>query len=343
MKKNLITAAKYGFFLGLGIFLVWWAIKDFTADDKANIMQAFRQANYWWLLPSAVCALASHLSRAMRWQMMIAPIAHKPSTANSFLAVMIGYLANLAFPRLGEITRCGVLNRYEKISLDKLLGTVITERAIDLVVLLLLTAIVLLTQLEVLGSYFSVQVFSPLQNKFTHIFSGDSLFSLLLIVGIGLVVALLFYLMRNWRESVFYTKIQGILAGVWKGIQSVRQMKNFPLFIGHTAFIWLMYFMMTYICFSTMEATSLLPAKAGLSVMVMGGFAMIATQGGIGAYQIVVASILTLYAVEYSTAYAFAWVMWTAQTILLLLVGLLSVIMLPIVNSSAIAENEEKS
>lgn len=343
VKKLLIKAAQFGIFLGLGIFLVWWAVKDFSAEDKANIFEAFRRANYWWLLPSGIFAIASHLSRAMRWQMMIAPIAHKPRTANAFLAVMIGYLANLAFPRLGEVTRCGVLNRYENIALDKLFGTVITERIIDLIVLLFLTAVVVLTQLNILGSFFATEILTPLQTKITGLFEGSFLVNLLVIALIGIGFALLFYFMKNWRESLFYQKIKGFMAGIWKGVQSIRQMNNLPLFLGHTVFIWLMYFAMTYICFFVVTETSTLPPKAGLSVMVMGGFAMIATQGGIGAYQLIVAAILTLYSVEYSTAYAFAWIMWTAQTVLLLLFGVLSLAAVPIVNAPKVQETGEIS
>src|SRR5262245_11479680 len=136
MKKRLFTILQYIFFFALGIFLAWWSIRDLSKNDKSEIKDALNHARYLLIVPVLLVLLLSHYLRGVRWGLLIEPIAHKPANTNSFLSVMIGYLTNLAFPRLGEVVRCTVLARYEKIPVDKLLGTVILERIIDAISLL---------------------------------------------------------------------------------------------------------------------------------------------------------------------------------------------------------------
>lgn len=149
MNKRIRTILTYLFFLGLGIFLVWWSIKDLTADDKSQIKTALQTARYWLVLPVFAMLFASHLVRALRWKLLIEPLGYKPSTANTYFAVMIGYLANQAVPRLGEVLKCTVLARYEKVPADKLIGTIILERVIDAVCLLGIFGITLAIQPDI--------------------------------------------------------------------------------------------------------------------------------------------------------------------------------------------------
>ncbi|MGB0840456.1 MAG: lysylphosphatidylglycerol synthase transmembrane domain-containing protein, partial [Chitinophagales bacterium] len=223
MNQRVKDVMKFAFFLGLGLFLVWWSWSSFSEEDRIKVWQSFKEANYYWVGFSLVAALLSHVSRAMRWQMFLQPIAHKPTFGNAFCAVMINYLANLAFPRLGEITRCGVINQYEKIPVDKAFGTVITERIIDVVTLVILTAIVVLTQFETIGTYFLENIAAPMQEKYGHLLSGDNLI-LFAIVGFGLLVlaGVAWFLLRNFRETALYQKIMGVVKGIYEGVMSVR-------------------------------------------------------------------------------------------------------------------------
>ena len=146
MNKRLSTILQYTFFLGLGIFLVWWSIRDLDAADRSQIRMALRRARYWLVIPVFIILFASHYIRAIRWRLLMEPMGYRPSKTNTFFAVMIGYLANQAVPRLGEVLKCTVLARYEKIPADKLVGTIILERVIDALSLLLIFGITLVIQ-----------------------------------------------------------------------------------------------------------------------------------------------------------------------------------------------------
>jgi len=334
LKKNFINILQLAFFLGLGIFLVWWAVSGFSEDDKAEMMKAFKSANYLWLIISMIMALASHMSRAMRWQQLITPVVgKKPSLANSFLSIMVGYIANLAFPRLGEVTRCGVITKYEGIAFEKAFGTVITERIIDVLMLFCATVLVILLQFDLLGNFVYEQIVLPIQNKLLG--SASSSLIGLLVVAVVLIIA--YFLLRNFRQSAFFQKISGFLKGLWEGIQSIKTVENIPLFIAHTLFIWLMYFGMTYICVFTLSETAHLNPIHGLAILVIGGFMMVVTQGGLGAYPLGISKLLELYSIPLTIGYAFGWIIWSAQTLLVIVVGVLSLVALPIVN-----QNKEK-
>lgn len=333
MKKQLLNIIQFIVFLGLGVFLVWWSLAGFSEEDKAKMLQSFKEADYIWLLLSVTFAVLSHVSRSVRWQMLLEPVTKRPSFGNAFSAVMINYLANLAFPRLGEITRCAITKKYEDIPVDKAFGTVITERVIDLLILATLCPIVILTQFDVLGGYFNEKVGQPLLEKINNLITTAN-WTLYIILGIiGLVlVGVIWWLSKNFRQTFLYQKIANFVKGLWDGVQSVRKVKNIPLFIGHSLFIWLMYFAMIYSCFFTTEATTNLGPEVGLAVLVFGTFGIIATQGGIGAYQLIVAGALTLYGVQYELGYAFSWIAWTTQTLLVLVGGLVALAALPIIN-----------
>ena len=338
MSDKTKSIIKFSFFLALGIFLVWWPLSNFSPEAKTEMRKALQDANYFWLILSAFFAILSHLSRAMRWQMLIETFDKRPRLINAFLAIMVGYLANLAFPRLGEITRCGIINRYEKIPMDKAFGTVITERLLDVVMLLSFTALAVLLQFKILGDYFTENILQPLLLKIEGV--GDSsnfLWYGMIAVLVVLLAFLAKYLSTHFRETAIYKKLRILMYGVWEGMQSVKNVKNLPVFIAHTVFIWLMYFVMIYTCFFTTEFTSGLGPQVGLAVFVFGSFAVVATQGGIGAYPLMVAAVLALYDIPYELAYVFGWIAWSGQTFMLLLVGFASLVLLPIVNKKAVS------
>lgn len=333
LKRHIGNIVKPLLFLGIGLLLVWWSLKGFDSDARAKIVLALKEANYFWILVSIGFAILSHISRAMRWQMLIECVAPKPGLTNSLMALAISYLANLAFPRMGEITRCGIISRYEPVPPEKAFGTVLIERAIDVFTLFILTLVVVFTQFNVLGNYFAEKVLAPLSGKFSALLFGFSLRQYLLLLAVGVVGVLSFlYMTKKFSQTVVYQKMVNTLQGVWEGVISVRNVYNLPLLIGHSVFIWAMYFAMIYICFFCFDSTRHLGPQAGLAVMVLGSFGIIATQGGIGAYQIIVAGVLALYGVEYTLAYAFSWLAWGSQTLLVMVGGFAAMVALPLVN-----------
>ena len=334
MKKRWFKILNWLLFAGSGVLLVWWSVSGFTAADRDNILNALKNANYFWIFLSVILAALSHLSRAMRWQMLLAPVGTPPSLPNSFMAVMVGYLGNLALPRLGEFVRSAILSRYSDVKPERAVGTELTERAIDMVCLLIATMIMLLTQFSILSAYFNEKIAIPLRQKYATMLSGNQLTTnLLLLGGIALFGLLSWWLLRQFRQTAFYERITQTVIGLWHGIISIRKLNNVPLFIAHSVFIWTMYFMMVYVCFFATEATQHLGLGASMAVLVFGSLGFIATQGGIGAYQLAVTGVLTLYDIPRDLGYAFSWLAWSAQTFLVLVGGLASLTLFPILNN----------
>ena len=333
MKKPWFKLFNWLLFAGAGVLLVGWSLSGFSAADRNNIVQALRNANYFWVFLSILFAILSHLSRAARWQMLLAPIGARPSLPNAFMAVMVGYLGNLALPRLGEFVRCAIISRYSDIKPERAIGTVLTERAVDTLCLAVATCIMLLTQFGVLSAYFNEKIATPMRQKYANMLSGNQLLSNLLLLGILLVLGLAtWWLSHRFRQTFLYERLSQLVHGLWQGIISIRKLSNIPLFVGHSIFIWCMYFAMVYVCFFATEATQHLGFGAGIAVLVFGSLGFIATQGGIGAYQLAVTGVLTLYAVPRDLGYAFSWLAWSAQTVLVLAAGLYSMAMMPLVN-----------
>jgi uncharacterized membrane protein YbhN (UPF0104 family) len=320
---------KFICFLAIGLGLVWLVTHNLTDKEKDDIFNSLEHANYWLLIPVIIVGIASHWYRAVRWKLIMEPMGYHPSTLNTFFAVMVGYLANLAVPRLGEVTRCGIVARYEKIPVDKLVGTMIAERAVDMLLLLILMVITVVIQIDVIGGLFVAEIWQPIENKMGGAGSSRSL-----IIGGAVVLLLLigyigFRLISRSRIGI---KIRALAHGVWDGIRSIGQMEKKGWFIFYSILIWLMYFAMMYLGFYCMEETRYLGLKAALAVLIIGSVGMIVTPGGTGAYQFLVQRTLMVYGVLDTTAYAFGWIVWSAQTLLVLIVGVASLIALPLLN-----------
>ncbi|MDR9397448.1 lysylphosphatidylglycerol synthase transmembrane domain-containing protein [Salibacter sp.] len=318
MKKYLTGFLKIAIPLGFGLFLVWYFYSSLTPEDKTEIMGAFERANYSWVWLSLVAATLSHMSRAYRWKFTLAPLGYKPNFTNSFFAVMIGYLINLAVPRLGEISRCGIARKYENIPFEKLLGTVIAERVADALILMTTILTVVFLQYEVIQGLLN----DILASVFGKI-SGTTILVLLVVLLVGGIGSLVF-IYRIKSENKLIQTIQKTLKGIVDGMLSIYTMKKKWAFIGHTIFIWLMYLMMFYLCFFALPETSDVPIAGVLTGFALGGITIAVTNGGIGAYPLAVQAILVLYEVDKNTAGAFGWIVWTAQTILILILGALS-------------------
>lgn len=338
MKEKIKTLIKFLFFLSLGGLLFWLAYRD---QNIEQIKRAFQEVDYFWIFLSLLLGLFSHFSRTIRWNMLIHTLDYRPKIANTFFAVMIGYFANLALPRMGEVSRCGVLRKYEKIPFTKLLGTVILERISDLVMLLILLVVVLITQFSVVLNFLESK--PEVKTKLSQIISSPiTIIAVIAIIAAGIAVVIL--LKEKIKRTVIYQKISKTIKNLWAGIKSIRHLKNKWAFVGHTLFIWIMYYLMFYVCFWAFESTDALKAfpMAGLTVFIFASFGMVApVQGGIGAWHFMVIGALMVYGIPEGDGKAFALVVHGATTLMLIVLGFISVAVLPIINNKQKVEKKQ--
>lgn len=256
---------------------------------------------------------------------MIKPLGYNPSVKNTFFALMAGYLANFAFPRLGEVTRCGSLNKTEKIPVDSLLGTVIAERILDLFMLFLLVFIVFIVKIQFFGGFLSNNIFNPFFQNFDSFFGLPAFLWIILLIFFPSLY-LLYRIFRDYlQQYIFFQKLSSIKKGVISGMKSILYMPNKWKFIFHTFFIWLMYFLMTYVLFFAFDFTIHLTPIDALFLLVIGGIGMsVPVQGGIGAYHWIVSSGLTLYGISREEGLIFATVSHESQAIMTIILGAFS-------------------
>jgi hypothetical protein len=272
----------------------------------------------------------------MRWKMLIEPLGYKPSTINTFFGVMVGYLVNLGAPRLGEIIKCTVLARYEKIRADKLVGTIVAERAFDLLSLVLVFAITLAIEFKTIGVWtgdWLGTVFKSNEGKFSPI---------RLVIFIGLLLLAIFVLrilLTRFLHINFVQQIKVILKGIWHGLTSIRLVRNKLLFLFYTAGIWALYVISTWIGFDVLLQTSNLSIGAAFSALIMGSIGMIFSPGGIGAYPWFIQQTVLLYGIaEEPYGQALGWLLWLGQFIIFVVFGALSFILLPTFNKKKHAQ-----
>ena len=308
---------KYFFFLFLGIGLMYLAFKN--QSPEALIAQ-LKNVNYFWVGISMFFGFIAIVSRGLRWVILLQNLSFSVNKLNSVYAVAIGYFTNIAIPRAGEITRCTSLNQTEGVPVDKLFGTIILERAIDLIILISLVLLVLILKFELFLEFIA------------FIFEGQTI-NVWSIISVGLItiatLIFLFVLIKIiLKKSAIYIKIKTFVIGMKDGFKSINGLKNKSGFWAHTFIIWLMYLLMTYVCFFSIEATRMLNIADGLYTMVIGGFGMVApVQGGIGAYHYIVKVGLMILDVSEDSALLFASVVHTAQTLMTLCIGGISILM----------------
>ena len=327
LRSKFITLLKFVFFLGLGILIIWLSVRNLTMTERGEILHSFRIANYNWVFLAILLGILSHVLRALRWMIFFEPMGYHPSFKNTFYAVMVGYFANMAFPRLGEVTRCGILARYEKIPFNKSFGTVVTERALDMILFFLLFLLMIFTQVGTLHEYLDKHVYPGLQGKFIHPFSDPLILGS--IAGFIAIVILLFFILRTRIiHSKSWHKIIALLLGFWEGFKSLSQIRKPVLFVFYSLAIWFLYFMMVYVCFFCFVSTSSLSPGAALSSLVLGSIGIMITPGGIGLYPAIIQETLLLYGLTRTTGLALGWIAWTAQTAMILVLGSLSLLLL---------------
>lgn len=313
--KTLKVAVKYLLFLAAGLGLLWLAFRNENVGDVIHRMQV---ANPFWLTLSILIALVALFSRAIRWKILIEPLGHSPRTSNTFYALLVGYLANLAIPRIGEITRCASLNKSEKIPFSGLVGTVIVERAIDVIMLLVCMFIVAIFEFQTLFTFLEQNLILPLSIKL-----GNNFTLLLATAGVLLVIFIIgtLWFLKN-KESLIRIRVSKLLREIISGLGTVLIMEKKGWFVFHTILIWFCYFLITFVCFFCLDATSHLDASTGLFITVVGGLGMSApVQGGIGAFHYVVSQGLQIFGVTSTDGIVFATLLHTSQTLLIMVLG----------------------
>ena len=336
MNKKVVSYLQYALFLGLAIFLVWWSIKKIPAGEWENIKTAILKAKYWLIFPVMGSLLLSHYSRALRWKILMEPLGYKPRTSNTYLAVLIGYMANLAFPRLGEVLKCTVLARYEKVPADKLVGTIVAERAFDVICLIVVIALATVTQIDVIGGYVGNKVDEIIASK-ASLFTPAKI--AIMVAALILLVAGTIFIFKKFAHIGFIQKIKKILVGVWGGVTSIRYLKKKGWFIFHSIFIWTMYLVSVWLGFYALQETSVYGLKEALSVLSTGSLAMIVpTPGGLGVYHIFVQQTLELYGLNAGIGLAFGLLMWTVQFFQMLVSGFVALALLPYFNKKKLQD-----
>lgn len=319
MIKNIL---KYLLSLSFAGGLMYWTLKDYNFAEN---YEKLKSANFNWFYLSIVFTIVAHTSRAIRSKMLLKPLGYQPSTLNSALAVFMGYFANYLVPRLGEVTRCTTLATTEDIPFEKTFGTVVTERIIDMIILLGLLILNLILEFDRLSGFF----LGFFQDKIDKGFTG-------FILPIGFILIFLisiFFVWKNFKSKIIqnpiFLKINELLKGLIEGLLSIRKLENPIAFIGHSLLIWLMYFLMTYCMFFAFKETENLGLVAGLSTLVMGAIGIAApTPGGLGTYHALVGNLMVLYGLSAETGKTLAIFLHGSQMVITLSLGIISFIIL---------------
>jgi uncharacterized membrane protein YbhN (UPF0104 family) len=321
---------KIGFFFLLGIALIWWSLHQIPAEEWTKFTLALKQSKLWIVFPVFIILGLSHFLRALRWRLIMEPLGYQPSIANTYFAVLIGYLANLAIPRLGEVLKCTLLAKYEKVPAEKIVGTIVAERAFDVFSLGIVFLMALGLQFNVIEAGWN-----QLKNQTANpvIDSNEGNWKMFLYVGIGVILLALFFILRK-RIPTIVASIKQILSGIWEGVMSATKLKQQKLFFVYSIGIWFLYLLATYVGLYATAGTESSFATA-ISCLAYASIGMILTPGGIGAYAYFMAKVLELNGVDYTLGLANGTLQWFSQFLIVLVLGGLSLILLPIINKQA--------
>lgn len=311
------------------------ALKGMQGDCSLlqKILDDFSNANYFWLFIPVLLFMISNIFRALRWKMLFNAMGYQPRMVNLFGTVMINYLTNLGIPRSGEIIRGGLISKYESIPIEKSIGTIVTDRIFDVIMLLLTFGVAVIVGgksfIDYLGANASMEGIS------------DKILSHWILVFVIILLGIVgtFYIWKNRRklmQSSLGLKISNIVAGFWQGVKSVQGVSSIPLFAFYTIVIWLLYYFMLYLSFFAFGPTSHLGLDAGLMVFVFGSLGIvIPTPGGMGGYHFLVVEALAMYGISGADGFSFANLVYFSITIFAtILFGSISAIALPIINKA---------
>ena len=314
MSKKFLHVLKYILPAAIAFVLMYFAFQNV---DFAEFWSKAQEVNYIWVFISIALSYVSYWIRAFRWNLLLKPLGFEHLTSNrTTIAVLIGYLANLAFPRLGEVTRCGILKRNEKVPMTTSFGSVITERIIDVVTLFILILFTLLIEYDTLIAFFK-DAFSGFSN-----IEGLAWKVGLILTGLVVLFGIIFYIAIKSGG-----KLKEFIRQLLEGVLSLRKVNNFPAFIFSTILLWVVYYYMSYIIVFSLPETSTLTWQAGIMLLVTSGIALsIPVQGGFGTYHTLISGMLFLYGIDKTTGVFFATLLHTSQIIAIAVFGGIAVI-----------------
>ena len=310
----------------LGAFILIWVYRDFNFQRVGEVL--VNGMNYGWIALSLVFGVFANLFRGWRWKLALEPLGEYPKTANCVYAIFISYASNLVIPRVGEVTRCGVLSKYDGVSFSKSLGTVVSERMIDTLCVGLITGAVLLMQMPVFTDFFAETGTNV--GKYAEVLTSAHFY--LIILCVLAILVLVFFLVRN---IALFAKLKGIIQNVWQGIVALKDIKQIPLYLFYTIGIWGCYFLEFYLAFYAFGFSAHLGITAGMVMFVVGTLAVIVpTPNGAGPWHFAVMTMMMLYGVGKEDAGIFALLVHGIQTFLLILLGIFGLSALPFTNKT---------
>lgn len=333
-KRRWKTALQLVLFVGLGVFFIWLSIRSLSKEDVQMIFDSVKVVNnpFSWcmLLVSAFFALMADVARAVRSKILLEPLGYNVRMSMSFYSVMVCYMANLALPRLGEILRCTFLQRFENVPFQKSLGTVLTERAVDILLWLVLLFVAIGMNMELLNNlvvdhshnltlraWFEQKGLSVLGNYFIY-----------LLLAAILVLFLIIRLTRRWWMRVpALVKVREFFVGIWRGFISIKDLPNPWRYAFWTILMWVFYFLGTYFCFFAFPFLRNVGPGAAFTLLTFSTIAFMVSQGGLGSYPLIAAGILYMYGISYTQGLAAGWIGWLLQTVVVLVFGLLSLLL----------------
>ncbi len=310
--------------------MIWLSLRS-VAPYKDDVINAFKGANYVWVIISLVISMFSHFLRAYRWNYLLNPLGHKVGLLNSNCYVFVCYFANYGIPRMGEISRCTLAAKYDKVPFEVALGTVITERIVDTLVFVVISVLTLCLQFSNLIGMANKYIFDPAAVKLNNLSQNPVKLTIIIAIVVILVGGFLFF--RKRMANLFRGKFGNIIKGFGEGIGSVRKMEKPFMFVLLSFLIWASYFYSLYFCFLALKGTEGLGQSEALTLLLFGTFAVIFSPGGLGVYPVIFQAILvSTYAIDEVSAFALPWLSWGSQFVLLVVLGVISLIVLPIIN-----------
>ena len=323
MRRGIIQVLKFIAFLAIGILLLWFAFRNVNFSRLAADL---KEADYSWLVLSVLFGFIAFVSRARRWELLINPLGYHPSLMNSFYALMTGYLANLALPRIGEITRCVALGKKENIPVDKLIGTVVVERTIDFLSLLLIMIFLIITSSDQISLFLKESILVPVQQKIYNMFGFTWIAWAILFFLLALSVFLVFIYRHRLRKIRFFEKMFDLSKGIIDGLKTITNLQRKWEFIFHTFLIWICYALMTWVVVFSIESTSHLTFGDSIFLLVIGGLAMSApVQSGLGAFHYIISrGLLIVKGIPLEDGLVYALLTHESQLIFAAIIGTIS-------------------
>ncbi|WP_147313918.1 lysylphosphatidylglycerol synthase transmembrane domain-containing protein [Deminuibacter soli] len=317
MKKFVTNILKYLIGFGIAAILIWWSLHNLSGKDLTDIKEALLRARFWLLVPVFAVLLASHWFRALRWKQLITPLGYQPAVVDLVCGLLIGYIANQVIPRAGEIVRCTTVARANKIPPEKIIGTMVAERAFDIVCLLLISLGTFIMEYDYIESY-SAEIYHSLR----HGLNAGGPARWLILGGLVLFALLCYWLVKKAKTNKLGRFIANIGHGLAEGLQSIKRVDNKPKFLLNTLLIWTCYVLATWLGCFALEETSHLNISTSIAMLVFGTFGIIVSPGGLGAYPIAIQKTLGLYGLDDNIGLATGWILWLAQFIFTIIFGL---------------------